>query len=102
MNDREVPCNRAVLSQQRRFCFRPWPDVPQEHRGLRDELYRCLTGKDTLEAFPCITYAELQGWLKDNLENPLRHWDGNEFIPGAAPLTLLQIWDVMDEVWENW
>jgi len=19
-------------------------------------------------------------WLKDNLENPLRHWEGNEFI----------------------
>ena len=22
--------------------------------------------------------------LRDNLENPLRHWDGNEFIPEAA------------------
>ena len=30
--------------------------------GLRDELYRCLTEKDTLEAFPCITYAEVQGY----------------------------------------
>lgn len=30
--------------------------------GLRDELYRCLTEKDTLEDFPCITYAEVQGY----------------------------------------
>lgn len=125
--------------------------------GLRDDLYQCLTEKDTLEEFPCITYAEVQGysgklqellstapllrtlrlqkagvgdmealeglqelreldfdsvpkeaglylkkywkgkldrlsvthlrdegWLRDNLENPLRHWDGNEFIPEAA------------------
>ena len=25
-----------------------------------------------------------EGWLRDNLEDPLRHWDGNEFIPEAA------------------
>ncbi len=128
-----------------------------------------------------VTHLRDEGWLKDNLENPLRHWDGNEFIPRAAyqsarkcykdtrkqllettdrkeieeivrrytryfnklndryeefieteeredifmamqrlyeecilhgecgqadekaaPLTLLQIWDVMDEVRENW
>ena len=30
--------------------------------GLRDELYQCLTEKDTLEEFPCITYAEVQGY----------------------------------------
>ena len=30
--------------------------------GLRDELYRCLTGEDTLEDFPCITYAEVEGY----------------------------------------
>ena len=30
--------------------------------GLRDDLYQCLTEKDTLEEFPCITYAELQGY----------------------------------------
>ena len=30
--------------------------------GLRDDLYQCLTEKDTLEAFPCITYAEVQGY----------------------------------------
>ena len=24
------------------------------------------------------------GWLADNLTNPLRHWDGNEFIPQTA------------------
>lgn len=30
--------------------------------GLREELYQCLTETDTLEEFPCITYAELQGY----------------------------------------
>lgn len=30
--------------------------------GLRDELYQCLTEKDTLNDFPCITYAEVQGY----------------------------------------
>lgn len=24
------------------------------------------------------------GWLNDNLNNPLRHWDGSEFVPVAA------------------
>ena len=23
-------------------------------------------------------------WLKENLENPFRHWDGSEFVPAAA------------------
>lgn len=31
-----------------------------------------------------VTHLRDEGWLKDNLENPLRHWDGNEFIPEAA------------------
>ena len=31
-----------------------------------------------------LTHLWNEGWLKENLENPLRHWDGNEFIPGAA------------------
>lgn len=30
--------------------------------GLRDELYQCLTEEDTLGEFPCITYAEVQGY----------------------------------------
>ena len=38
--------------------------------GLRDDLYQCLTEKDTLEEFPCITYAELQGY-SGKLENLL-------------------------------
>lgn len=31
-----------------------------------------------------VTRLRDESWLKDNLENPLRHWDGNEFIPEAA------------------
>ena len=31
-----------------------------------------------------VTHLRDESWLKDNLENPLRHWDGNEFIPEAA------------------
>lgn len=31
-----------------------------------------------------VTHLRDEGWLRDNLENPLRHWDGNEFIPEAA------------------
>lgn len=31
-----------------------------------------------------VTHLRDENWLKDNLENPLRHWDGNEFIPEAA------------------
>lgn len=44
-------------------------------------LKKCWKGKlDWLS----ITHLREEGWLKDNLENPLRHWDGNEFIPEAA------------------
>lgn len=32
----------------------------------------------------CVSHLRDEGWLRDNLENPLRHWDGNEFIPRAA------------------
>ncbi len=35
---------------------------------------------DTLE----ITRLRDAGWLADNLTNPLRHWDGSEFVPLAA------------------
>lgn len=31
-----------------------------------------------------IAHLRDENWLRDNLENPLRHWDGNEFIPEAA------------------
>ena len=31
-----------------------------------------------------VTHLRDDGWLKDNLKNPLRHWDGKEFIPGGA------------------
>lgn len=31
-----------------------------------------------------VTHLREKGWLRENLENPLRHWDGNEFIPQAA------------------
>lgn len=31
-----------------------------------------------------VTHLREESWLRDNLENPLRHWDGNEFIPEAA------------------
>ncbi len=31
-----------------------------------------------------VTHLRDEGWLKDNLENPFRHWDGNEFISAAA------------------
>ncbi len=30
--------------------------------GLREDLYQCLTEQDTLEHFPCITYAEVKGY----------------------------------------
>lgn len=39
--------------------------------GLRDELYRCLNGEDTLDDFPCITYAEVEGY-SEKLEKWLR------------------------------
>lgn len=30
-------------------------------------------------------------WLKDNLENPFRHWDGSDFVPvGAFKKTMQQ------------
>lgn len=35
---------------------------------------------DTLE----IIRLRDEGWLADNLTNPLRHWDGSEFVPNAA------------------
>ena len=35
---------------------------------------------DTLE----ITRLRDEGWLADNLTNPLRHWDGSEFVPPTA------------------
>ena len=31
-----------------------------------------------------ITHLREEGWMRENLENPLRHWDGSEFVPAAA------------------
>lgn len=41
---------------------------------------RWINKLDTLE----ITHLRDEGWLADNLTNPLRHWDGSEFVPHAA------------------
>ena len=39
--------------------------------------------KGKLDRFSAIHLRD-ENWLKDNLENPIRHWDGNEFIPSPA------------------
>ena len=31
-----------------------------------------------------VTKLRDENWLKENMDNPLRHWDGSEFIPPAA------------------
>ena len=31
-----------------------------------------------------VTKLRDENWLKENIDNPLRHWDGSEFIPQAA------------------
>lgn len=31
-----------------------------------------------------VSHLREEGWLKENLENPLRHWDGDEYISQAA------------------
>lgn len=31
-----------------------------------------------------VTKLRDEDWLKENMDNPLRHWDGSEFIPSAA------------------
>ena len=31
-----------------------------------------------------VTKLRDEDWLKENLDNPLRHWDGSEFVPPAA------------------
>lgn len=52
--------------------------VPKE-AGLYLKKYR----KGKLDRLS-VTHLRDEGWLRDNLENPLRHWDGNQFIPEAA------------------
>lgn len=37
-----------------------------------------------------MTRLRDEGWMKENLDNPLRHWDGSEFIPQAAYRKALQ------------
>lgn len=39
--------------------------------------------KNKLDALE-VTRLRDAGWLADNLTNPLRHWDGSEFVPSAA------------------
>ncbi len=39
--------------------------------------------KNKLEILEIIRLRD-DGWLSDNLSNPLRHWDGNDFVPNAA------------------
>lgn len=44
-------------------------------------LKKCWRGKlDLLK----ITRLRDESWLKENLHNPLRHWDGSEFVPAGA------------------
>ena len=31
-----------------------------------------------------VTKLRDDGWLRENLANPIRHWDGDEFVPKAA------------------
>lgn len=45
------------------------------------EIKRQLKGKIDILS---VTKLRDEDWLKENLNNPLRHWDGSEFIPSAA------------------
>ena len=42
--------------------------------------------KQLREKLDILTVTKLrdEDWLKENMENPLRHWDGSEFVPPAA------------------
>lgn len=37
-----------------------------------------------------VTKLRDENWLKENMDNPLRHWDGSEFVPPAAYKKSLQ------------
>ena len=39
--------------------------------------------KDKIDVLS-VTKMRDENWLKENMDNPLRHWDGSEFIPPAA------------------
>lgn len=39
--------------------------------------------KDRLQEFR-VTCLRDDNWMKENFENPLRHWDGSEFVPKRA------------------
>lgn len=39
--------------------------------------------KDQLDRLS-VTHLRKDEWMKENLDDPFRHWDGNEFIPQAA------------------
>lgn len=44
-------------------------------------LKKCWKGRlDRLS----VTRLRTEDWLADNLDNPLRHWDGSDFVPPAA------------------
>lgn len=67
-----------VLEGLHELCELDFDSIPRE-TGLYLKKY----WKGKLDRLS-VSHLRDEGWLKDNLENPLRHWDGNEFIPGAA------------------
>ena len=67
------------LSDLPDLCELDFDSIPRE-AGT----YLKKTWKGRLDKL-AVTHLRNEGWLKENLENPLRHWDGNEeFIPRAA------------------
>ncbi len=67
------------LSDLPALCELDFDSIPRE-AGV----YLKKTWKGKLDKLT-VSHLRNEGWLKENLENPLRHWDGNEeFIPQAA------------------
>lgn len=67
------------LSDLPDLCEMDFDSIPREAGTYLKKTWKGQLDKLT------VSHLRNEGWLKENLENPLRHWDGNEeFIPKAA------------------
>lgn len=73
-----------VLQYLPKLCELDFDSVPKEAGVYLKKYWK---GKLDLVS---VTHLREENWLKENLYNPLRHWDGSEFVPKAAYKRILK------------
>ena len=76
----------------------PRPKDLPELRNLWIESIPAEAGKAIKKVFKATTQdlsvlkLRSDNWLQENMNNPLRHWDGNEFVPKSKYTKSLALW----------